>query len=404
MSTSLYHEAPSPLHGQGLFATTDLPPGTKLLEERATWRISDKLLKSDTQLLTSFRALRPKDRDSILTFSGGFPDASTGNKALNTSTKKDAAKRLREILNRNAQVEEEGLVIHKTIARVNHSCAPNSELSESSDERLAYLFTIVPVRKGEELTINYHEPFAPYPARAKFLDEIYRIPSCRCRLCNLPISERQASDKRRVDILTYLTCLNQAYQSAKNARLRRELPESAFATMAGGVLVMIGKLERLVQEEGISGGPFLAVYGPAFHAAEAIGEMRAARRYARRLVEVGRLLGLERMVSARAVLIATEEEGEEGEGSGGRGGGGEDVSMGGADEEGVESEDEEADYEDVESDEEEEEEEEGEEDADHDDEDEDGDDADGGDLDMDDMKHKFDEIKQALTRLGMTGL
>ncbi|KAK3672425.1 SET domain-containing protein 5 [Recurvomyces mirabilis] len=390
MTTSLYHEAPSPLHGQGLFANTDLPPGTKVLEERATWRISNKLLKSDTQLLTSFRALRPKDRDSILTFSGGFDDPSSGNKALNTSTKKDAANRLREILDRNAQVEEEGVVIHKTIARVNHACLPNSELSESSDERLAYLFTTVQVKKDEELTINYHEPFAPFPARAKFLGKIYRIPSCRCRLCNLPASERQASDKRRVDILIYLNCLNQAYQSAKHARLRRELPESAFATMAGGVLVMIEKLERLVQEEGISGGPLFAIYGPAFHAAEAIQEMGAARRYARRLVEVGRLLGLGRMVSARAVLIATEEEGEVGKGSEGRGVGGEDVNMEGDGKDGVESENEEDDDDDVESDD------------DADDSGEDEDDSDGEDLDMADIKHKFDEIEQALSRLGMT--
>jgi SET domain-containing protein len=106
---SMIHDC---IHGKGLFATCDIPPGT------VVERFDGRIVKCD-----------PNGKKPI---PDGIPD---------------------EEINYFLIFDESTCIIPETNARyINHSCDPNCDIDDRRE-----VVTIRPVKKGEELTFTYNE-------------------------------------------------------------------------------------------------------------------------------------------------------------------------------------------------------------------------------------------------------
>jgi hypothetical protein len=142
----------SGIHGKGVFATTRIPAGTRLVEykgERLTAAQVDKRYAKD---------------DSPHTFLFALDD---------------------------------GMVIDATVggnsARwINHSCAPNCEAVD--DEDRIYIETLRAIRPGEELSYNYR-----IELEEKHTRKMKRLYKCRCgaRRCKGTILHKKKKKKKK---------------------------------------------------------------------------------------------------------------------------------------------------------------------------------------------------------------
>jgi len=92
--------------------------------------------------------------------------------------------------------------IFPTMARLNHSCWPNSTSSSDPKKGTMTLTTLFPVKKYDEFTISYLEgrqaALGGFEERQTTLMKVEgRGFTCECRLCMLPEDERAKSDDRR---------------------------------------------------------------------------------------------------------------------------------------------------------------------------------------------------------------
>ena len=69
----------------------------------------------------------------------------------------------------------DGSARSNTARYINHSCEPNTE-AEIRDGRIL-IHAVKPVRKGEEVTIDYD---------TEYFDEFIRPVGCKCRKCSAP--------------------------------------------------------------------------------------------------------------------------------------------------------------------------------------------------------------------------
>ncbi|TFK60267.1 hypothetical protein BDN72DRAFT_537420 [Pluteus cervinus] len=87
----------------------------------------------------------------------------------------------------------------RDMVRVNHSCSPNARYCWCVEDWAWYLWTTVPIKAGEEITINYVHG-SPSSERRPRLQDIYGIPNCRCSMCSLPKGTLEVADKICHDI------------------------------------------------------------------------------------------------------------------------------------------------------------------------------------------------------------
>ena len=123
----------SGIHGKGVFATTRIPAGTRLIEykgERLTEKQADKRYAND---------------DSPHTFLFALDDGMV----IDATTKGNSAR------------------------WINHSCAPNCEAVD--DEDRIYIETLRAIRPGEELSYNYR-----IELEERHTPEVKRLYQCRC--------------------------------------------------------------------------------------------------------------------------------------------------------------------------------------------------------------------------------
>ncbi|KAF8995760.1 hypothetical protein BDQ17DRAFT_1430150 [Cyathus striatus] len=73
-------------------------------------------------------------------------------------------------------------VVTKDMARVNHSCEPNAVYDFDLPSFSVRLYAILPISKGEEITISY-VPLESAENRASYLQDNYAIPSCTSLCC-----------------------------------------------------------------------------------------------------------------------------------------------------------------------------------------------------------------------------
>lgn len=53
----------------------------------------------------------------------------------------------------DADTGQSGILLHPTLAQINHACVPNAAVSFSG--RQAYLRAELPIKEGDEITISY---------------------------------------------------------------------------------------------------------------------------------------------------------------------------------------------------------------------------------------------------------
>ena len=123
----------SGIHGKGVFATTQIPAGTRLIEytgERLTEKEVDRRYATDDNPHTFLFAL---DHGMVI-------DATEGGNSSRW---------------------------------INHSCAPNCEAVDDDDR--IYIETLRAIRPGEELSYNYR-----IELEEKHTPEMKRLYECRC--------------------------------------------------------------------------------------------------------------------------------------------------------------------------------------------------------------------------------
>ena len=141
----------SGIHGKGVFATTRIPAGTRLIEykgERLTEAQVDKRYAKDDNPHTFLFAL---DDGMVI-------DATTGGNSARW---------------------------------INHSCAPNCEAVD--DEDRIYIETLRAIRPGEELSYNYR-----IELEERHTPELKRLYQCRCgaRRCKGTILHTKTNKKK----------------------------------------------------------------------------------------------------------------------------------------------------------------------------------------------------------------
>ena len=86
----------------------------------------------------------------------------------------------------------DGSARSNTARYINHSCEPNTE-AEIRDGRIL-IHAVRPIRKGEEVTIDYDE---------EYFDEFIRPVGCKCKKCSVrPVAGTWHSQSREVSLRT----------------------------------------------------------------------------------------------------------------------------------------------------------------------------------------------------------
>ena len=225
----------SPLHGRGLFAVRDIAPGEVVLVEGAAWIIHQKEAlscypffrrfqeASDSLVRTFIRGpADPQEQDdsmkarfaNILTLHGGFQSLAEAEKTWDTDSKA-FVKRLSDIFIANAiaktgrgPAETENVrycAIFTISARLNHSCAPNVDVSvrnthEGSECISTRVIANRNIRKDEEFTRSYVSLLLPTQARKEYLAAQWDF-ICRCQLCAMRPHEIAATDGRHARLV-----------------------------------------------------------------------------------------------------------------------------------------------------------------------------------------------------------
>jgi hypothetical protein len=158
------HFALSPIHGVGVFASEDIEPGTRIVQEMALW-IVDKVTAirgsfptslDATEMrgimIESFKRSNPfeegsaqkkEHEENILNLCGGFTPGQEMPKDP-AEFQKMLSEKLRQILILNA-VHESGdgqtkwASVFRGTSRVNHSCTPNAERVLATDDNGAWV-------------------------------------------------------------------------------------------------------------------------------------------------------------------------------------------------------------------------------------------------------------------------
>ncbi|EJU03020.1 SET domain-containing protein [Dacryopinax primogenitus] len=90
--------------------------------------------------------------------------------------------------------------VFDVISRANHSCVPNAYFEWDFKVFSGLLRPLVPIEKGEEITISYTSLLVPASERKADLLRKYGF-ECTCPACSLPPRLQKESDQRRVALI-----------------------------------------------------------------------------------------------------------------------------------------------------------------------------------------------------------
>ncbi|KAG6816061.1 hypothetical protein H0H87_008893 [Tephrocybe sp. NHM501043] len=168
--------------GEGMFALRDMPAGSLILVEHPII-VAPYLVGLSVSLAEVYAKLLGRlphrMRDEVLKLYSG--DSHT----------------LEEIIRCNAlgiqlevpDVPHPELTTHRAVflhtSRCNHSCGPNARWEWDTTTFSLYLFTVRPIVKGEEITIQYIPSTYPRHERHASLQDQYGF-TCCCSYCALP--------------------------------------------------------------------------------------------------------------------------------------------------------------------------------------------------------------------------
>ncbi|KAM0750702.1 hypothetical protein T439DRAFT_325754 [Meredithblackwellia eburnea MCA 4105] len=218
--------------GIGVFPTRDLAAGTLLIAERPLCVWPQGLSEEQAQNLFDNMAELEQKKFMAL-------DAGNGKQmGLGEVRGRRATNGFEVHLPGRGGGKAVGMVFEK-IARVNHSCLPNTSQAMNFQTLRMELYTLTPLSPFTEITIEYLPSLIlqPYSERQASLQKHFGIDRCLCELCTASVDVRVKSDERRKEL----------------AKLGKEL-----ATGMGGREEGLKRLERvrvLLSEEGYNGLP-----------------------------------------------------------------------------------------------------------------------------------------------------
>ncbi|EEP77013.1 predicted protein [Uncinocarpus reesii 1704] len=185
---------PTPAKGYGVFATRNIPQGTRVLSESRIlnfpgtamepWGLTkdarDALVKSIGHQLSSlakeqqreFFALANAHKEKL----GAFLGIAVTNAII-----------------MDYETKEHGVFLQA--ARFNHACRPNAMRTFHPILDQVVIHVAKDVSEGEEITVSYIEPAHVFSLRVQLLKAKFGF-TCVCELCVLPVREREISDLR----------------------------------------------------------------------------------------------------------------------------------------------------------------------------------------------------------------
>ena len=136
--------------GRGLFATRNLPAGIVILKEDPALS-ADINDNDDDTLLDNFKSLPNEKQAEILNLHDPCPE---DNRGLLRKIKRimdvnccRSSKKVQNTVKKNLYVSN---------AFINHSCKPNCCWKPSEETESMAVVTMTPIKKGEEITVNYY--------------------------------------------------------------------------------------------------------------------------------------------------------------------------------------------------------------------------------------------------------
>ncbi|KAF2849702.1 SET domain-containing protein [Plenodomus tracheiphilus IPT5] len=231
----------SPGKGLGVFATQDLEIGDIVMRETPAIRIKPPSVSKGSPYPMStisrlvqeqFQSLPTEAQDEImsLTFHA-------------TTAEKDTHDRLGLIFRTNAYNTGTDIGLFPKIARINHSCRPNTSYYWSEKLNKRIVFASREIKRGEEFSVSYISLLLTREERQMRLNQ-YGF-KCACEVCAQTGNVGKESDARRVKLREAFADLESHLsmtpaQSKKGRKMAQERVEASH------------ELVELVHQEGLA--------------------------------------------------------------------------------------------------------------------------------------------------------
>jgi SET domain-containing protein len=194
--SEVYAVRPSPGKGLGVFALDDLEIGSIIMRETPIIVIkrpdfikgTGYPMSAVSQLVRAeFALLSPEEQEEVMNLTYHATEA-----------EKASSDKLGLIFRSNAYKTGEEIGLFPKIARINHSCRPNTSYYWNAKLNKRIVYANRKIKKGEELFDSYISLLLTHEERQKRLDP-YGF-TCSCEACAMENEARSESDQRRVDI------------------------------------------------------------------------------------------------------------------------------------------------------------------------------------------------------------
>ncbi|CAK4033760.1 TPR domain-containing [Lecanosticta acicola] len=268
---------PTPGKGLGVFSTTNITRGSRILSEKALisvqgdsqWSILSAADGLDSSARLRFLDLSINQAKHVSWLSRLHTLWISKSKPLSFSANHTI---LNVFRNNNFDIGKEIRALFPQVARLNHACVPNAQGNFHPSLNEFTIHATKDIATNEEITISYlKHQFASREVRQQHLSSGYGF-HCDCPACKSDSPLGQASEARR-----------------ENIRQRLE----AFATKASsseenseGELVVLKHLLVAYEEEGIRGREVATMYMAAAKLALAQSDKCTARELAKRGLEL----------------------------------------------------------------------------------------------------------------------
>jgi hypothetical protein len=240
-SPEVYTVHASPGKGLGVFAVHDLEVGSIVMRETPIITIKRPNFIKGTgypmtavsQLVRSeFALLSLREQEEVMSLTYHATDA-----------EKERTDILGLIFRSNAYKTGEDIGLFPKIARINHSCRPNTSYYWNAKLNKRIVYANRKIKKGEELFDSYISLLLTHEERQKRLDT-YGF-TCSCEACAMEYMIVRESDKRRLDIKKAFADFEGqlTYTVPESKTTKGELMGNAKASL---------QLVELVQQEGLA--------------------------------------------------------------------------------------------------------------------------------------------------------
>ncbi|CAM6111456.1 unnamed protein product [Calypogeia fissa] len=267
-TSPLYTVESIPGKGLGFVAARDIAKGTRIIAEKALFRVPNMLVALfGEQVVTNYisgrlNLLSGDEQKAFLSLRHTSPVSSL----LYTSIFRTNSLPL------GPDSTEAGLFVK--IARINHSCHANCQNTWNETLSKETIHAVRRIPKGEEITINYTSG-GTFETRRLHLKSQFGF-DCTCELCSLPEVERIISDGRLNEIERLDKLISDAYRLLYSPH---KCLEDAYTQLT------------LLEAENITNTQVARLYFDAFQIVICCGDLARAKVFAERAYDANLYTG-----------------------------------------------------------------------------------------------------------------